>query len=65
MAFREARCQDRRWIGPLVAQDDISWLAVFVIDSVETPVFATAVYNISSSNNKHNKRTYFEKQEPF
>jgi magnesium-transporting ATPase (P-type) len=48
-----------------MAQGDVRWLAVFVINSVETPMFAVAMYNISSSNNKHNKRTYFVKQSTF
>jgi hypothetical protein len=48
-----------------MAQDDVKWLAFFVINSVETPLFAVALYNINSSNNKHNERTYFVKQSPF
>jgi hypothetical protein len=47
-----------------MVQGDVRCLAVFVINSVETPVFAVAMYNISS-NNKHNKRTYFVKQSAF
>jgi hypothetical protein len=29
VAVRELRFEDRRWIGPLMAQDDVRWLAVF------------------------------------
>jgi hypothetical protein len=48
-----------------MAQDDVRWLAVFVINSVETPEFVIAMYNGSTSNKKHDKRTYFVRQSPF
>jgi len=38
---------------------------LFVINSVETPEFVTAMYKVSNSNKKHSKRAYFVKQSPF
>ena len=66
MAVRETSFEVRRWIGLLMAQDHVRWLAVFVVNSIETPEFVIAMYNVgSSSNKKHNKPTYFVKQSPF
>jgi hypothetical protein len=48
-----------------MAQDCVRWLPGFVINSVETPEFVIANYNVSSSNKKHNKRTYSREAEPF
>jgi len=65
VAVRETRFEDWRWTGPLMAQDHVRWLAVFVINSVETPAFVIAMYKVNSSDKKHNKRAYFVKQSPF